>query len=264
MEFVLQRDAENVVAMRWLAAIYYDQGDLLQTITLLERIRDLDPADSRSVWLLGTIHRDLDKLDEAIAAFRESLRREPHPVKEIDLRVELAECLFKQQSHADVLQALHGFDASAAVALKFEALVGLGQAQEAIALLDTALAKDPAHLGLLRLRGEHYLQSGDIKEAVRVLEAVVRESPSDFRSRTNLALAYEQLGRSADAEVQHQKVKETLNLFQKVHDKGREAMNDPWDGRVRLEMAELCERIDRPELARMWRRAAEACRTPNL
>lgn len=256
--FVLQRNPDHVDAHRWLATIFYDQGDLLRTIPHLEKVAELDPNDARPHRLLGLIHRDLEKLEEAVAAYRESLRRNPHPPDEDELRVEMAVCLMRLYREAEAIDAVRGLNTPAAAALRAEAMLALGQEVEAVELLDRELAKHPDYIGLLRLRGERYLHSGDAAKAIEMLERVVREAPHDLRSRTQLARAYHVAGRTADEEAQNREVKELLDLIQRVHDKNIEAMADPWDAATRRELADLCEKIHRPELARMWRRAAEA------
>jgi hypothetical protein len=42
----------------------------------------------------------------------------------------------------------------------------------------------------------------------------------------------------------------------------KEAMAKPWDAAVRLRLAELSERLGKPELAAVWRKAAAACQPP--
>lgn len=256
--FVLLKNPDHLDAHRLLATIYYDQGDLLRTIPHLEKIAELDPKDARPLRLLGLIYRDLEKLEEAVTAYRESLHRNPHPPDEEEVRVELAVCLMRLYRESEAIDTVHGLDTPAAAALRAEAMLALGQEAEAVELLDRELVKHPNYVGLLRLRGERYLLSGDVAKAIDILERVVREAPHDFRSRTQLARAYHAAGRTADEEAQNREVKQLLDLIQRVHDKNIEAMADPWDAAIRRELAELCEKIHRPELARMWRRAAEA------
>jgi Flp pilus assembly protein TadD len=256
--FVLQKNPQHVEAHRWLATIYYDQGDYLRTIPHLEKVAELDPSDARPHRLLGLIYRDLDKLDDAIAAYSESLRRNPHPPDEEEVRVEMAVCLLRVYREAEAIDAVAGWDTPAAAAIRAEAMLALGHEQQATELLDRELTKHPDYIGLLRLRGERFLAAGQPEQAVAILERVVREAPHDLRSRTQLARAYHLLGRTADAEAQNREVQEYMELIQKVHDKNIKAMEDPWDAVTRRELADLCEKIHRPELARMWRRAAEA------
>jgi hypothetical protein len=39
----------------------------------------------------------------------------------------------------------------------------------------------------------------------------------------------------------------------------REAAHKPWDRALRTRLAELCEKLGRPAIAAMWRRAAGNC-----
>jgi Flp pilus assembly protein TadD len=256
--FVLQKNSQHIEAHRWLATIYYDQGDYLRAIPHLEKVAELDPKDARPHRLLGLIYRDLDKLDDAVSAYQESLRRDPHPIDEEEVRVELAVCLMKQHRESDAMSAVEGLDTPAASAIRIEGMIATGQEDVANRLLDQELAKHPNYIGLLRLKGEQELLHGEPGKAVEILERVVREAPHDLRSRTNLARAYHVMGRKADEEAENLEIKRMIDLMQKMHDKNVQAMADPWDAAIRYELADLCERLHRPELAQMWRRAAQA------
>ncbi len=256
--FVLQRNPDHVDAHRWLATIYYDQGDLLRTIPHLEKVAELDPTDGRPHRLLGLIYRDLEKLEEAVAAYRESLRRQPHPPDAEEVRVEMAVCLMRLYREAEAIEAVQGLDTPAAAAVRVESMLALGREAEATELLDQELAKHPDYVGLLRLRGERDLLAGNAARAIDILERVVRAAPHDLRSRTQLARAYHVVGRVDDEEAQNRELKQLLDLIQRVHQKNIDAMADPWNATIRRELADLCDKIHRPELARMWRRAAEA------
>jgi hypothetical protein len=49
------------------------------------------------------------------------------------------------------------------------------------------------------------------------------------------------------------------DVIKAIQERSMQATKDPWDPQVRLQLAELCEKANRPQLAKMWRTAAEAC-----
>jgi tetratricopeptide (TPR) repeat protein len=258
--FAVSRNPDLADAHRWLAVIYYDMGDLRRAVPHLREVARLDPADGRPHRLIGMIFKDMEQPDDAITAYEESLRRNPHPKDEVAVREELGEALLKQYREADALAALQGLDTPAAAVIRAEALLPLGRGDEVGPLLDDALKKWPDHGGLLRLRGERLRAAGNPQAALPLLERVVQLDPQDYRSRTQLAQCYETLGRSAEAAEQQKKIRELQVLIEEVVDKTREAMDHPWDAAVRYRLEELHLKLNRPEVAKMWHAAAEACR----
>jgi tetratricopeptide (TPR) repeat protein len=257
---VLSERPDHADALRYLASIYFDQGDLGRAVGYLEQVERLDPADARTPRLRGLIHRDREEFEEAVAAYRESLRRNPRPADEAELKVELAECLMKLRKEEEILRDLSGVETPAAQAVRAEALIGLGREPEALPILDRGLKEHPEFGGFLRLRGERYLAAGQADKAVPLLEKQVAHVPDDFRARTQLALAYDNLGRSKESKDQSDKVKEIQAVYDQIYEKYKKAHADPWDAAVREQLAELNAKIHRDGDAKMWRMAAEGAR----
>src|SRR5262249_28077272 len=74
----LQRDPQDLDARRCLAAAFYDLGAAADAAEQLEQISAAAPGDSRPERLLGSIEMDNERFAEAVAHFRESLRRDAH------------------------------------------------------------------------------------------------------------------------------------------------------------------------------------------
>jgi hypothetical protein len=91
------------------------------------------------------------------------------------------------------------------------------------------------------------------------LRAAVRYDPADLTSLHQLAIAYDRLKETAEAErirKQHEQAKKDLLALTSLN---RDADARPWDPDVRLELAEICVRLGKHELAKMWRNSAAAC-----
>lgn len=258
--YVIDSKPDHVDARRGLASIYYDLGDYLKAIPLLEEVANLDRTDGRSLRLIGLMYKDMQKIADAVPAYEESLQRDPNPSDASDVRLELAECWLAQARANDVLRILESDHSSSAAAFRAEALISLGRVEEATALLDDALKGDPNHSVLRRLRAERYRAAGDPAAGARLLENVVAKNPNDFRSREQLALCLEAIGKTAEAAEHLRKVRETQDLVREIHEKSKEAMLNTWDPKVRYRLAELVAKLGRPELAQMWQKAAQACR----
>jgi tetratricopeptide (TPR) repeat protein len=251
---------DDVDAHRFLAIIYYDQGDSGRALPHLEALARLDSADARPHRLTGLIYKDLDQWSEAVEGYREALRRHLDGPAAAEVRTELAECLLKQQQATEALEALADLDTPEADALRVEALLLLGRTADAEHLLDEALRKTQSqHADLQRLQAERHLAHNRPAEAARVLEPVVAAHPNDDRARYQLALAYARMGRDADAREQNRLVDQTRARLTELSDLNRAALRDPWDAGVRRRLAELCEQLGKQQLAEMWHRAAEAC-----
>jgi tetratricopeptide (TPR) repeat protein len=255
---LLGERADLADAHRYLAGIYYDQVDLIHAVPHLEEVTKLDPKDARAPALLGRCRRDREEHEQAVDAYREAFRRDPHPRDEDQLRIELAESLMKLRKEDEVISEVAGMQSKEATAIRAEAMIGLGREAEALVLLDQGLKEHPEFGGYLRLRGERYLAAGQPDKALPLLEKMVAQVPDDFRARTSLALSYERLGRTKEAEEQNKKVKAVLAIIEQIHTKEIKAMEDTWDPAIRMEIAELYEKIHRPSDAKTWRQAAES------
>jgi tetratricopeptide (TPR) repeat protein len=266
--FVLSEDPDNIDAHRGLASIYFEQGAMQLAIQHLERVAALDPEDGRPHRLMGLIYKDLEQWNDAVVHYEEALRRRlPGQVREQDpskVRQELAQCLLKLGQFARAQEVLRECeplpeDEALVEALGAECFFGLNQNEQASQILDRALAAFPVQLELLRLRGKLYLSDKQPQRAVELLQRAVRLDHHDFESRYQLSLALQQLGRTAEAQEEEQHLKQTQQYRAELARLNQEAVTKPWDEQVRLRMAELCDRLEKPALATMWRRAAAEC-----
>jgi tetratricopeptide (TPR) repeat protein len=263
-DFVVHEQPDHADAHRSLAAIYYDQGALPRALQHLEEVVRLEPWDGRPHLMMGDIYKRRDRDSQAIGCFQESLRRTLSRAFADKAREELAECLLKQSSHAEALQVLDECDARRSpsprhLAWRAECLYAEGRTTEAQTLLDRALADYPTAVELLRLRARLHEDGHELDAAAALLARVVALDRHDYRGRYKLALTYEQLGRIDEAAEQRRLCEQTKNDLAEMERLNEEAVNRPWDAAVRRRLAELCQKLDQPEQARIWLRAAEAC-----
>ena len=259
--FVVRQQPENADAHRGLAAAAYDLGQMGDAIAHLEEVIRLDPADYRPHRLMGNIYRDLGDREKAEPAYREALRLGggPPAVRQ-EIEFDLAEGLVQQARFADALETLAAVDGGAEpppqlVALRAEALRGLGRGPEAIALVDRALADYPDGV-FYRLRGQLYLDQGDAADAVPMLEQAARLYRRPYQAYFLLAQAYAQVGRKADADRAARRAEEIRHDLEAATDLNRQALERPRDASVRLRLAEISERLGDADMAAVWRRAA--------
>ncbi|MBA4191644.1 MAG: hypothetical protein C0467_27000 [Planctomycetaceae bacterium] len=259
--FVLSEQPDQVDGHRGLAAVYYDQGALLKCLHHLGEVARLDPADARPHRMMGLIHADLEDRPQAVECYRAALGRALSPGAAGEVRVELAEQLVKLGQPAAALEALGPAavaDTPRQIAVRAEADWSLGKSADATRTLDATLATHPDALPLLQLRGRLYADAGEWDKAAPILERAIKADSTDMPSLHQLGMVYDRLKRPADADrvrKQHEATMEALTTLTLLN---READARPWDAAVRIKLAEACDRLGKPQLAAMWRRAAQA------
>jgi tetratricopeptide (TPR) repeat protein len=160
-----------------LAAAYGAVGELLLAARYLDdaepallNARDLAPEDPTWPYYLGHLYRLHGALDQASAAFRDTLVLQP--------------------------------DASPARIWLASLSIDQGRYDEAQPLLDAVIRRDPRSTAALFQLGRLALARRDFPRAVSMLEAAARSDPSAAAVHYPLALAYRGAGRPADADAQ--------------------------------------------------------------
>jgi tetratricopeptide (TPR) repeat protein len=269
LETLLKRHPDNLDAHRWAAAIYIDLNSTDNAIRHLEAWSELDPATGRPLRWIGKFYKDYSQEVRAISVYQEALKRDLEPSMRADVIQELAEtCMWDRADYTTALDAVEHcpapYDAKPMfLYLRAEALWGLEKRDQAIRYVEQALKLDPELLPALLLRAKIHLTDDQPKQALALLEKAVASSPHDIRTRQYLMNAYRMTGQTAAAERERKALEET-----RIHKKSltllhRQAVQQPWSDEVRVHIAELCLKIERPAEARMWADAALACNPEN-
>ena len=69
----MQDTPDNADALRWLATVYYDLGDIENTLQMLNEVCRVAPQDYRPHQMQGVIYRDFGEYQKAIAELRQAL-----------------------------------------------------------------------------------------------------------------------------------------------------------------------------------------------
>jgi len=262
--YVAQVRPADVEARRGLAAIYYDLGAMERAIHHIERWAELAPGDGQPHRFLGVIRASQAADAEAVRHYREALARDlPQPLRE-EAVVEMAELLVKQTQYAEALALLEstpfraGRTPQSSADLRAECLYYLNRQPEAVALLDSAPADSPVSPRALRVRAMLHTDAGSPDKAVPLLEDALRADAHDTASRHQLTLAFGRLNRPTDAAEQRRQFERSQGLLKELSDLSQEAVARPRDVAVRRRLADVCRRLNRPALAEMWQRAADA------
>lgn len=258
---VLDTNPDSVDANRWMAASYYDQGAIHDAIEFLERTAKLAPGDPRPHRLLGLINKDYERYDVAIPCYEESLRRNPNQPDAEDLRMELAACQVKQHQYRDALATLRTCAASnEADILRAECHHAEGDVALANELLSGVLRTEPGSRDALVLKGTLLLEDGKVDDAVATLQRAAQEHSMDYLAHFKLHQAYVKSGDEDKASAERETAERIRLLRQEFADLHQEAWDKPNDPGVRLRLAAIAQQLQRPDLAEVWLKSANALR----
>ncbi|MCA9070063.1 MAG: tetratricopeptide repeat protein [Planctomycetaceae bacterium] len=258
---LLREDSKNSEAQRWLAGIYYDLGAMDQAITVLKRLIELRPHDFAPYRLLAWIYRDYERFDDAIEACQKGLANSPPPAIRQEFLLILAKSQVRQRQYAAAMTSLEQLSNSPEVAaLRAESLLSLGQKTQAKHLLQNvpgSFENDPA---IQRIQARVQLEQDNPNEALVLFKKLVQTDPHHLEDRYQLALTYRKLGQENDYKREMAEYQETYKLRERLAKLSKQAIAQPRSVDIRLELANLCQKLGRPELAAMWNQAAVACR----
>jgi tetratricopeptide (TPR) repeat protein len=263
LRYVLSKRPDHLEAHRGLAAIYFDQGALTLAVRQGQECARLEPHKGYPYRFLGVIFKDLARYAEARTAYQQALERELSAEQVADVKEGLAQVLVLQKDYGQALKLLEDCPASVAgkpamMACRAECLWGLDRAAESKRLLDEALKEHPQALELLRLRAKLYLSENEPDKAAALLERALQLDHHDSVSRYQLVQAYQRLGRAKEAALQQQLLKQTQDYLTELTKLNEDIAQRPWDRAVLTRLAEVCDKLDKPDMAAMWRQAAAA------
>jgi tetratricopeptide (TPR) repeat protein len=251
-------DPRVASAHRWLVTIYHEMGAMHQAFVELEKVAQLEPDDFFAYRLMGLMNlEDFQKPKEAVDEYRKALARNPPPEQVQAIRTEIARALLSLNDYRGVLAALEDAEKNALVlGLQADCRWSMSETEEAVRLLEQARRLKPDERVVLYLTGRFALEEGRAQEALEPLKLLLERDPHDVQTRYQLSQAYRQLGDQASATAQLDRMNESKALTEKLGPLYEQAMLHPSDPAIRDELAELCDKLSKPELVRVWRRAA--------
>ena len=255
---------------RGLAVIYYDRGAMRHALTHLVKWSELDARDGQPERFMGVIYEAMGSDDPAVEHYQAALRRQLSPRVRAEAVLELAQLLIKRGEFAEALDYLNQDDYEtedarlAAQELRAECCYSLARHAEAISLLDRVLAENPSAVRGLRLRAAIHVEAGTLEAGLPMLDKALLIDPHDCPSRYQLARAYQLLGRHNEATEQYDRLEQSRRFLEALSNLNKEAIEKPNNVAIRLRLAELCEKLQKPRLAEMWRRAAANCPAEDL
>jgi tetratricopeptide (TPR) repeat protein len=261
---LLRSQPDHAEAHRWLGATYFDLGDLTQAEFHLKELARLAPKDYSPHRLLGVIHKDFERYKEAIADFRQALERGPPTSIAGEIRLDLAKSLVQQNLFEDALQSLNFQWPSNSIGphvLAAECHWALNNRDLAKQELENArkLAADDPQVLWMSVRIA--LDEEQTVEALELLQQVVQAEPTNHQALYEISLAYRRLGKEAESQEFLDRRNAARALFEQLVELNKQAIKEPLNADIRLELASLCDQLGKKELAAVWRDAAAALKT---
>lgn len=254
---------ELAVVHHWLATVYHELGAMHAAFAELEKLAELEPQGYVAYRLMGMMdQQDFARDQDAVENYRAALARNPPPDQLPAIRIGLADSLIGVNDFAGALEALEPAAEDATVlALRAECRWSMGETDVGRALLEQARALSPKARRVLLLSGRMALQAdGEGREAVEAFQSLLDRDPHDVQARYQLSIAYQRLGDKAAAAAELDRMNESKALREKLAALYDQAMQRSTDPEVRDELADLCGKLGKPDLARIWKRAAEQLR----
>lgn len=244
---------------RWLSSLYYDTGAMVNALEHLEKTAELAPEDARPHRLIGLINKDFENYEAAAAAYRESLRRNLHPMDRETVLLEFAESLIRARQYSEALPILEqARRSSRRQVLEAECHLALGEIQKARKLLDGILRREPARHDALLLLSGILLEQNELAEAINALNQCVKLDPLDYTARYRLSQAYQRQGDQTLADKHGRIAEQSKRLREKFWELHHAAISKPHDAEVRYQLGVTAEELNRPDLARTWYESALA------
>lgn len=256
---VLAASPRNIVAHKGLQSIYFDIGAYEKMEFHALEVAKLDPTDYRPHRHLGFLAHEAENWDEAILAYKESLRRDKRQPTRDEVLLELADCYINILKYQEARDTLKDAPPSAQKSyLEAKCLFATKQVSEAKKLLDELLASAPDHARSLLLRSDIALDEGDAVGARSFLERAVKEVPFDNSAHLKLGSALLRLNEPEAAKREADRAKELLSLSLRFSELHLLASQREKDISIRKELAALARQLGREEEAQRWERVVEA------
>ncbi|HWB12897.1 MAG TPA: tetratricopeptide repeat protein [Pirellulales bacterium] len=268
----LQLDRDEVEAHRWLGIALYDIGLARPAVFHLEEVARQEPWNGRPHHLMGIIHRERAVVsgealafEDAAAAFKESLARDPQQPNADEIRIELGRCYFYRNEFDQALEAVRPcFDAPESLVLRAECYYGKGDVDRANQCVDLALEQNPDDSRALSVKATIATKGRDFQQAATLLARAVQGKPSDYDLRYKLFSAYQHIGENEKAAEQAEEMEKLRGMYSELQVLTARASADLSDADIRYRLAELATRLDMRESAESWLKAAKMLDSPDL
>ena len=258
----LKLDPDEVEAHRWFGIVLYDLGLTGPAMEHLNRVAEVEPRNGRPHRLIALMLADRRDYDAAVAAYQDSLNRDPDQPDADEIQKEWAGCLFAQHRYDEALEIVGSCQPSAeGLLLQAQCHYAKANIAQAEALADAALQLDPDDPATLAFKATLVGESGDAQAAAKLLARAVQRKPQDYHLRYRLVQAYRRIGENDEAAKINEGLEELRQAGEEYRQLLQQADADFSDLALRYRIAALAQQLGFTDAAGNWLRAAQMLET---
>jgi tetratricopeptide (TPR) repeat protein len=255
----LQDNPDNVEALRWLATVDYDLGDIDQTLQLLREVSRVAPEDDRPHHMQGAIYRDFGEHQKAITAFQRALElgaSNPHEIRPLLASSQMS----IKQFDAALVTLQECPETTNTLSLKADCLWQSGQSSAARETLAQAESLGKLPVSGKRLKARILIEQNELSAARQLLESLIASDSGDDEAEFQLALVFRQLKEESAYQAHFARSESIKALKTQLTAMSEQAMKEPSNAEIRDRLAANCEQLGLLPMAQVWRTAAASCR----
>ncbi len=249
-------DLPCLPAYQLMASLHYDQGNMQHAMEAAHRVAEIDPENAQIYRFMGMIQQDYEQWEDAKTAYLTCLDKDPFAEYRNEILVGLGQICLKLRQYPEAKSWLQLATVTPQVlALRAEAEFNLGNLATALEQLQQSLDADPQQRDAILLTGTIQVQDKKHNEAIAVLLQGLEYHPKDDQLMYKLAEAYRGIGDNINAEkyiAQSDSLRQKRERFSKLN---TDAIGEPTNVEMRLELGQLAEEIGKPEIAMGWYQA---------
>lgn len=261
LSMAIRQTPDQVDALRWLATVYYDLGDIDSTLRTLGEVSRVAPQDYRPHHMQGAIYRDFGEHQKAITALQRALELAGQAEVQREIRPLLASSQMSLKQYDAAIRTLQeGPATTTTLALQADCLWQSGQLDTAREVLQQAESLGSLPASGQRLKARISIESGQLPEARLWLESLIASDPGDDEAEYLLALLFRQLKDETAYQAHLARSESIKTLKHQLTALSEKAMKEAANAEVRDQLADLCDQLGLKPLAEVWRTAAASCR----
>ncbi len=252
---------DSELGLKWLVAVYYDLGAYDDATDISNRLTALRSQDFTPHRMLGVMARDFERNQQAISHFRRALELGPPQDVRVEIIEELAATLVDEHEYDEAVALIEKSLVQTPVTNHSLARSNWALGNQELAVKHLALAEEgvPMNDSVALTRARFALESGEPERAESILRKILKSDSANIDAYYYLGLVLAKLGQNEESRIAHTEHARLVSLKETLTELNIKAIQNPRDRHVRLELADVCEKLGKQDLAQMWRRAANAC-----
>lgn len=259
LSVLVQEQPEQPEGRRWLAASWYDLGAFDAAIEHLDVLTRLQPDDYRPHHLLAIMYSDFEQHNEAIRHLDQALKLSTSSAPVSDMKLLLAENLASERQYERALRlALECPETENQLAIRAECLLATGNIGAAAEAIRLARDRGDKSVSLCLIESALLEQQGQADAALQLLQDGLQYAPASAELYYRKGLIEKQLGDDAASALTLKQWEHYRDLSAQLTQLNLKAIEEPWNAEVREQLADVCQQLEKPQLAEMWRQAAAA------